>query len=90
LVDSPCLNAGDQAAASICYEGLSSEICLDQLTNNVNHLFDTGVVDIGFHYDPFAPTPTPTPPPLPSTSNTGLQFMVIVFSLLIIFTSIKK
>jgi hypothetical protein len=49
-VDSPCLDTGGADAGLVCYDTGSGTICLDQLTTRTDNRFDTGTVDMGFHY----------------------------------------
>ena len=70
--DSPCFDAGDTTAGSICYETFTDTICLDRLTTRTDGVPDLGTVDMGWHYEGVtvtswlvtAPGPAPGNPPL--------------------------
>ncbi len=71
--DSPCADAGSGNAAGICFTAGDVTICLDDLSTRTDGGVDTGVVDMGFHYEPdTAPTHTPeyTYTPTPENSAT--------------------
>ncbi len=57
--DSPCIDAGSDPASVLCNG--SPEICLDTLTTFTNHVPDTGIINMGYHFPPETPAPTPTP-----------------------------
>ncbi len=46
--DSPCINAGSDPAADICWN--SSTVCLDAFTTRTDNWEDIETVDMGFHY----------------------------------------
>ena len=52
---SPALNAGDSTIDADLL------ITLEQRTTQTDESFDTGAVDLGYHYVPPPPTPTPVP-----------------------------
>ena len=51
--DSPCIDAGVVTAAAVG---------LDERTTRTDGVVDTGLLDLGFHYDNAAAVPAPTPP----------------------------
>ena len=74
---SPCVDTGAQTSDTVCFPGMGSQVCMDDLSTDVARQFDAGVVDMGFHYQgltgptatPDISTPTPTPTP---TSVLGI------------------
>ncbi|MBN1296401.1 right-handed parallel beta-helix repeat-containing protein [bacterium] len=50
--DSPCINAGGEAASSICFFSVSGSICMDDVTTRTDQIADAGQADMGFHYPP--------------------------------------
>jgi len=71
-LQSACVDAGSDAAASICFETPQGERCLSDLTTRTDQLADVGMADLGAHYmiavpltvtPPVADTPTPTASP---------------------------
>lgn len=52
--DSPCVDAGSQAAAKACYTAADSVVCYDSLTTAAVQALDFGALDIGYHYWPKA------------------------------------
>ncbi len=58
--NSPCLDAGSDAASNVCFETQTGAVCMDQLTTRTDQITDSGIVDMGFHYQYLEPTPTPT------------------------------
>ncbi|MCD4652537.1 right-handed parallel beta-helix repeat-containing protein, partial [bacterium] len=49
-VDSPCIDAGHDLAANICFESKDGEECLDARTTRSDIYPDEETVDMGFHY----------------------------------------
>ncbi len=49
-VDSPCIGAGNDSAADVCFDMMSGQICLDTFTTRTDLVSDTEIVDMGFHY----------------------------------------
>jgi len=61
--DSPCIDAGEDLASSVCYDQGDSQVCLDELSTRTDGETDLETVDMGFHYPEGAsvsPTPTAT------------------------------
>ncbi len=48
--DSPCLDSGSETAGNICFNLPAGVVCMDELTTRTDQVFDSGQVDIGFHY----------------------------------------
>ncbi len=46
----PCVNAGNQPAADICWTIGSEIICMNEYTTDVEMLPDAGIVDLGSHF----------------------------------------
>jgi predicted outer membrane repeat protein len=72
---SPCIDAGSQLASEQCLAGMGSLFCMSDMSTNIGGEFDSGQVDMGFHYDSFTgPTATPiqtnTPTSPPQPTNT--------------------
>lgn len=79
FADSPCINAGSEPAASICYSIPSREICMDELTTRTDDVTDSGTVDLGYHYGSYLPDPTVTPGPTPTPTPepwTGVDLVL--------------
>jgi len=53
--DSPCIDAGSEAAECLCFNIPEGFTCLDHLTTRTDHVNDTGLVDMGFHYGEIVP-----------------------------------
>ncbi len=66
--NSPCINAGGDLAADICVGTSEGLICLDRMTTRIDDVWDSGVVDMGYHY--MSSLPTPTPPPTITPTRT--------------------
>lgn len=73
--DSPCLDAGHDMAASVCYAVYAE--CLDLETTRSDQVPDMGTVDMGYHYptdiQPMTPTPTPTMTPTNTPTATPTE-----------------
>lgn len=75
--NSPCVDAGNASADTICYETDLGSICMHTLTTRNDEIPDWETVDLGYHYptdeSPVTPTPFPsaTPSPVPSQSPTS-------------------
>jgi len=52
--DSPCIDVGNSSSSSVCYPVAKVEDCLDNYSTRIDGIYDTGTVDMGFHY-PVAP-----------------------------------
>lgn len=86
--DSPCVDAGSDLAANICFDTLDGEICMNELWTRTDEVFDFSIVDMGVHYpvpiSSMPPTPTPcpsstlTPSPLPTSTPTPLPTQIYV------------
>ncbi len=48
--DSPCLDAGSEPSADICYDSGEGTVCLDQRPTRTDFVDDAGQVDMGYHY----------------------------------------
>ncbi len=75
-IDSPCVNAGEEASDIICYSIHGGRICMSDMTMSSMDIPDTGIVDMGFHYLPrdyATPTPAPTMTPSPSDTPTPID-----------------
>ena len=59
--DSPCVDTGSTAATAICFTGFSGNICMNELSTQIDMAGDTEQVDIGFHYWSLPGETTPTP-----------------------------
>ncbi len=79
--DSPCIDAGYDASAGVCFINCNAPVCLDEMTTSTDGDYDINQMDMGAHYpfgcDPLQPpTPTatasPTSPPTPSPSPTPI------------------
>jgi len=75
--DSPCLDAGGEPAADVCFTSSWGEMCLSEMTTRADQVPDEGQVNIGYHYhagpDPTATpvwTETPTPTQTPAATDT--------------------
>ncbi len=74
--DSPCLDAGDYPAESICFQMVGEPLCMDDLTTRSDDVIDQDTVDIGYHYFPsgyVTPTPTNTPTVTPTHLPTTIH-----------------
>ena len=73
IEDSPCVDAGSDYAATICFHYDYYEICFDGLTTRSDETVDSMMIDMGFHYFPenfIPPTPTPTNTATPTGTPT--------------------
>ncbi|HPQ40191.1 MAG TPA: dockerin type I repeat-containing protein, partial [bacterium] len=64
---SPCIDAGNLQAQAVCFSAASPR-CLNTMSTHITGSADSGLVDLGFHYEPlvmptFTPEPTWQPPP---------------------------
>ncbi len=59
--DSPCTDAGNAAADTVCYTGFEDTVCLSSKTTRTDGAADTGIVDMGKHFPEIPATPTPEP-----------------------------
>lgn len=50
-VDSPCCNTGNTQSENICFNTTTDQVCLSNLTTRTDQTPDTGIVDMGYHYD---------------------------------------
>jgi len=79
LADSPCLDAGSDAAFVTCFETADGTVCLDLLSTRTDEEPDTGQADMGYHYARATGTVTaslncsPSSGQVPFTSNFGLM-----------------
>ncbi len=48
--DSPCLDAGSEPSADICFDSGEGTVCLDQRPTRTDFVDDAGQVDMGYHY----------------------------------------
>lgn len=48
--DHECVDAGSDLASNLCFSVAMSEICMNRLTIRTDQKYDTGQVDIGYHY----------------------------------------
>ena len=82
------VNAGSELASAICYPSGGTNICMDMLVTNPAEIVDSGIVDMGYHHPPgsslLTPTPTGTPRPIPATDSTGLEFLLVAISVLLV------
>ncbi len=46
----PCVDAGSNPAANICYTSDTGDVCMSELTTITQETSDTGIVDMGLHY----------------------------------------
>ncbi len=67
--DSPCVDAGSGQASEICFETYLGTTCMNQYTTRTDHVLDSGLVDMGFHFIP--DTPVATPPATPTVLPTA-------------------
>ncbi len=58
--DSLCIDAGSDLAENICYDGPGGEICLGDFTTRIDHVNDTGMVDMGYHHGNGLSVPCPS------------------------------
>ena len=49
-VSSPCYGVSIDQASSICYTTPIETFCMDQKTTRTDHVFDGGIINLGFHY----------------------------------------
>ena len=73
--DSPCVDAGADDADVTCYQAGSDQFCMGDFITRTDEEFDTGTVDMGYHYPeigtmPGTPTPTPTADPTMTPTPT--------------------
>ena len=73
---SPCIDAGDVAASTVCYCAGTLQLCLGDLTTNIDDSPDTGLADLGFHYYQQVLY-------LPSVSPAGIAVLLLVVGLII-------
>ncbi len=66
--DSPCLDAGSIPASEICITLENSDYCMDERTTRTDSVFDSDLVDMGYHYR--EPSATPTQVPTQSATPT--------------------
>ncbi len=71
LLDSPCVNAGNDAAANILLPFPEGDVPLSELTTRTDEVPDAGQADMGFHLIPSTPTNIPTNSPTPTRSPTA-------------------
>ncbi len=62
-VTSPCVDGGSGPAHIFCIEFPGYSTCMDELTTHTDHMTDSDLLDLGYHYpaDQAIPTPTPVP-----------------------------
>ena len=48
--DSPCVDAGEVPASSVCFETTGGTRCLSEYTTRTDRVYDFGMADLGFHY----------------------------------------
>jgi len=72
--DSPCVNSGSDLAENVCFDIGDVYVCMDKLTTRIDHGFDIGQVDMGYHhryglvFPPSTPTATSTVTPTPTST----------------------
>ena len=66
--DSPCVNAGGDAADNIFYGTAEDDIRMSETTTRTDGVVDIDQVDMGYHYKPVVPTVTPTQTPSPTAT----------------------
>lgn len=69
--DSPCVDAGSDLAENICFTGDTFDFCMDERTTRTDSVFDSGFVDMGYHYQIPTPTNTPMPTVTPTMTPTA-------------------
>ncbi len=75
--DSPCIDAGNDLAANVCFNGAMGSVCMDVLTTRLDHVSDSGQADMGYHGLSNGPTPTPaTATPTPTPIRTPMNIYV--------------
>ncbi len=77
--DSPCLDAGNDLAENICFDGSDGPVCMDELTTRSDSVYDSNLVDMGFHYG-YSGLPTVTPTQTPATTPTPTQTPTITWT----------
>lgn len=73
--DSPCLDAGNASAGTVCDLWQDEPLCMDSRTTATSGVPDTGIVDMGYHY----PLPVVTPTPVPADEGVDLILNGSVF-----------
>ncbi len=68
--DSPCVNAGADSAENVCFYEGPDMLCMDDSYTRTDHVPDSGLVDMGYHYNiPQSPIPTLTPTITPTQGS---------------------
>ncbi len=75
--NSPCVDAGNESASNITFEGPDGNVCMDELWTRTDEVVDYDEADMGYHYGmlscPLTPTPFPTATHIPTSPTPTMN-----------------